>query len=99
MPTPLRDLAAERRRKAIDTLSTVGAGVSGVGLGALLPGAPQGLAIALLIVGLAVHLGGMVAKHRLEGVRPSAWWETALYWGCWALICGLAIVFLGRWLL
>lgn len=98
MPPPPPDLAAARRLKAIDTLSTVGAGVAGTGLGALLAESFAAAAPALLGVGLAAHLGGMIAKHRMDADRPPAWWETGLYWGCWALIGGLGAWLLWRWL-
>lgn len=89
---------AARRLKAIDTLSTVGAGMAGIGLGALFPTPLQGAALALLVVGLAAHLGGMTAKHRRDADRPAAWWEIGLYWGCWALIGALGAGLLWRWL-
>ena len=97
LPPPL-DLAAARRLKAIDTLSTVGAGMAGIGLGALFADAFAPVAAALLGIGLAAHLGGIVAKHRVDADRRPAWWETGLYWGCWALIAILGAWLLWRWL-
>ena len=91
------DLAAVRRGKAMDALSTVGAGLAGVGLGTLFAESLRPGALALLVLGLAAHLGGMVAKHQLEANRPAAWWETYLYWGCWALIGALAAYLIWRW--
>ncbi|HMO41921.1 MAG TPA: hypothetical protein PKB04_01055 [Phenylobacterium sp.] len=98
MRPPRSELAAARRLKAIDTLSTTGAGLAGIGLGALFPAPSQGAAIALLAVGLAAHLGGMTARHRRDADRPAAWWEMGLYWGCWALIGVLGAWLLWRWL-
>lgn len=96
MPPP--DLAAAIRAKAMDTLSTVGAGVAGIGLGALLAEALQVTAPALLVVGLAAHLVSMMGRRRLDVVRPAAWWETVLYWGCWALIAALGAWLVWRWI-
>lgn len=95
---PPSDLVAARRVKAIHTLSTVGAGVAGIGLGALFAEALQAAAPALLIVGLAAHLVGMTGRRRLDAARPAAWWETGLYWGCWALIAALGAWLAWRWI-
>lgn len=98
MLPPPPDLAATRRLKAIDALSTVGAGVAGIGLGALFAESLATAGAALVGVGLAAHLGGTVAKHRLDAERPPAWWESGLHWGCWALIAVLGAWLLWRWL-
>lgn len=98
MPPSQAELDATRRLKAIDTLSTVGAGVAGIGIGVLLPASVQGAALVLSGVGLAAHVGGMIAKHRGDADGPAAWWEAGLYWGCWALIGVLGAWLLWRWL-
>lgn len=86
------DPRLEQRRKAFDTLSTVGAGVAGIGLGAFLPAALKPMAGWLLAAGLAGHLWGMVGRHRMDRrQRDPAWWEGLLYWGCWAAIIGFGV--------
>lgn len=95
MPTP--DVAAARRAKAIDALSTVGAGVAGIGLGALFAEGIRSGAPALLIVGLAAHLAGMIGRRRMDAAHPAAWWEISLSWGCWGLIGALAAYLVWRW--
>ena len=73
------------RLKSAELLSTTGALVLGVGLGAALSTYIGSVAVLLLVAGIASHGFGMLQKHRLEakqGYAP-AWWEAALYWGCW----------------
>ncbi|MDP3801800.1 hypothetical protein [Brevundimonas sp.] len=52
---------------------------------------------ALLIVGLAAHLGGMMGRRRLDAGCPAAWWKISLNWGCWGLIGALAAYLVWRW--
>ena len=86
------DSRVEQRRKAFDTLSAVGAGVAGIGLGVFLPATLKPMAGWLLATGLAAHLWGMVGRHRMDRQdREPAWWETVLYWGCWAAILGFGL--------
>ena len=86
------DSRLEQRRKAFDTLSTVGAGVAGIGLGVFLPATLKPMAGWLLAAGLAAHLGGMVGRHRMDRrQRDPARWEAVLYWGCWAAILGFGL--------
>lgn len=95
--TPLPDQRQAQRRKAFDTLSTVGAGVAGIGLGLLLPAPLKPIAGWLLAVGLAAHVWGMFGGHRLDRQqRDPAWWESLLYWGCWAAIIGFGLYALWR---
>ena len=69
-------------------LSTVGAGVAGIGLGVVLAGAINRLGVPLLVIGLVAHLVGMVGNWRIEmaGDYHPAAWERLAYWGCWLLI-------------
>ena len=72
------DEAQERRRRALNMLSSIGA--------ALARAAPF-----ILAVGLIAHLYGMVGSRRLlgeTGLAP-ALWEQAGYWVCWILIAGV----------
>ncbi|MBA4804235.1 MAG: hypothetical protein H2038_06265 [Brevundimonas sp.] len=90
MAKPAPDVALARRAKALDTLSVVGAAPAGLGLGALAAGVLKTAAAQPFAVGLFAHLGAMTARRRLDADRPAAWWEEALYWGCWAAILPLA---------
>ena len=77
---------------AATLLSSLGAGVAGIGLGAFSASPLAGIALPILIVGLAAHLIGIAAarRHRaVKGYRPLPW-EQALYWGCRAAIAGVA---------
>jgi len=85
---PLRALAP------LNTFSALGAGIAGVGLGALLASPLRGLAWPLLLGGTGVHLFAMVGRRRVlvgQGRRPPAW-EQAGYWLCWAIIAAAAVV-------
>ena len=87
--------ATDHARNAALTLSTVGALVLGVGLGALMDSAVRPLAWPLAGIGLVAHLSGMVGNRRAlrdEG-HVFAAWETWSYWICWGLIVlGVAAV-------
>jgi hypothetical protein len=82
------------RLESADLLSSTGALVLGIGLGALLAAYIGRAALPVLVVGIISHGWGMLQKHRLEsggGYRP-AWWETTLYWGCWAALAALLLL-------
>jgi len=83
---------AERPQNAANLLSTVGAGVAGLGGGILLSAALDRLGWWLLGLGAAVHFAAMLGKRRLQdrrGYSPAAW-EQAGYWLCWAALGILA---------
>lgn len=77
--------------KAAELASGIGAIVLGAGLALLAPEALQRWATPILLVGAVVHGAGMTLKHRLAGSRRQPlWWETFLFWLCWAWLAGLA---------
>ena len=82
------------RLKSADLLSSTGALVLGVGLGALLSGYVGRAAVPILVAGVVSHGWGMLYKHRLEQDEDHApaWWETALYWVCWAALALLVVL-------
>jgi len=78
----------ERGRAALMILSTSGAAVAGVGVGALFSRALLPLAWVMVVVGLVAHLLAMVGLRRrlsLVGYRPPLW-QQFTYWLCWAAI-------------
>lgn len=85
---------AERKRNAALLLSTTGAAVAGAGLGALLHEMLRPIALAIVAVGLAAHLVGMVGSRRVQQQAGYGYarWEIAAYWLCWALILILLAV-------
>jgi hypothetical protein len=82
------------RLKSAELLSSTGALVLGVGLGAALSTYIGSIAIPLLVAGIAAHGWGMLQKHRLEAKEDytPAWWETGLYWVCWAALAVLLLL-------
>jgi hypothetical protein len=85
-------VALERRRNAAVLLSSVGAGLAGIGLGMMVGSSLIGLKWVILGVGIAVHLAGMVGRRRLQRDQgyQLARWEQAGYWLCWASTAALA---------
>lgn len=84
---------AQQRRNASLLLSTTGAAVAGIGLGALLGQMLRPIAVAVLVVGILAHLVGMFGNRRAQlstGYR-FRWWEVGAYWLCWALIAAVGI--------
>ena len=85
--------AEERRRRALNMMSSIGAALAGIGVGIYLA-SPLALAAPLILaVGLIAHLYGMVGTRRMLGessVAP-ALWEQAGYWVCWILIAGVLV--------
>jgi hypothetical protein len=91
-------MQASRRQRFAELSSAVGAGVLGVGLGALLASPLRGLAIPILVAGLVLHSWGMTDKHQLENARGEARprWSTALYWVCWLALGVLLVATIAR---
>lgn len=67
--------------------STIGAGVLGFGLGALLAGFVQQYAFWIIAFGIVLHSWGMYRMHTgKENI-----FSKILYWLCWAILAGLVI--------
>lgn len=81
--------AIVQRQKLAQLTSSIGAGVLGVGIGALAASPLRGLEVIVIVVGLVLHLWGMVDNHRAERGTPQPAWATATYWLCWV---GLAVL-------
>jgi hypothetical protein len=85
--------AMTSREKWAQTTSSLGAGILGLGLGALLHAYLGRSGLALAALGALMHAWGMWDMRRLEtaagAARPA--WSTALYWICWLFLAGLAI--------
>ena len=82
---------ADQHRNAALLLSVTGAAVAGIGAGGLLGEALRPIAAAILIVGIAAHLVGMIGSRRaqLSTGYQFKWWEVGAYWLCWALIAAI----------
>jgi hypothetical protein len=77
--------------KSAELASGLGAIVLGAGLASLAPQLFQAHALTLLITGLVIHGAGMTLKYRLENRQGlPIWWESALFWLCWACLAVLA---------
>lgn len=66
-------------------LCIVGAFTFGLGVGALDANALAGLALALILVGCATHLTGMILNTRRQNEPTHAFtrWESIFYWSSW----------------
>jgi hypothetical protein len=88
-----------QNRNSAALLSTVGAGLAGVGGGVLLAANLRPLAWWILGIGVLVHVAGMIGKRRLErqeAYEPAAW-ERMAYWLCWAAVAALAVYAVIMW--
>lgn len=79
------------RQKRAEFAGSAGAGVLGVGLGALFVHWAAPFGVVLLVLGGLLHGWGMVEKHRLEAGATLPAWSKALYWVCWVLLAVLMI--------
>ena len=89
----------ERRARFAELMSSLGAGVLGIGIGVLATDYLKKFGLLILGAGLLVHAWGMTEKHRLENRNgaPRVLWSTLLYWICWlGLLVLAAYVFLYR---
>jgi len=78
----------ERQRRALTMLSSVGAALAGVGVGAYLAEQLSPAAPIIFAIGLAAHLFGMIGTRRVVSASryAPAEWEQVGYWLCWALV-------------
>lgn len=92
------DVDRRARLKRAELAGGVGAGTLGMGLGVLLASYLGGVGALLVLAGAALHASGMWDKHRIErsAREQPLWWETFLYWVCWALLAGLFVFVLVR---
>jgi hypothetical protein len=74
--------------KRAELASGLGAFVLGTGIGGLAAPLLGRAAVAVLLLGLAVHAWGMYDKDRLErgSEAGSVRFAAALYWSCWILL-------------
>ncbi len=77
------------KAKLEELASTVGAGILGFGLGALLSNYIQQYAFGIILIGLIMHGWGMYTTHHQNKKEIS--WINLLYWFCWIIIIGLAV--------
>ena len=93
-------MCPHERLRLAELTSTLGALVSGVGLGAIVGDRLGRLATVVLVIGIAIHGIGMLDKYRFghrSGVHTSSWWRT-LYWTCWWLVGTVALIVAARML-
>lgn len=78
--------------KRADLLSSIGAGVIGVGIGVMLANILAGYTLPILLLGLISHSLGMFQKHRLEqGRYVHIVWIESVYWLCWLALAVLLV--------
>ena len=83
--------AHAKRIKLAELMSSLGAGILGIGIGIFIASYANGLGLPVLVIGFVLHAWGMTEKHRMEKntAAPAIWWSTALYWICWVGLLGL----------
>ena len=86
------------RLKQAELMSSLGAGLLGFGLGAMLAPLVADLALFVLVAGALMHGWGMYDKHANERAlgQPETLWMKALYWLCWLILAGLAAMLITR---
>lgn len=97
-PTPTGEGARRLAWNRGSLLSSVGAGLAGIGLGTIWPQLLAGIGGLLLGLGFVIHVAGMFAKRRAERsdrYEPKPW-EKITYWSCWIAILGLMTFLLLR---
>ncbi|MFN3727541.1 MAG: hypothetical protein ACK4SZ_14695 [Allosphingosinicella sp.] len=94
MKQPEPAVASNSRLKRAELASSFGAGLLGFGLGAMAAPYIADLALYVVVTGALMHGWGMYDKHVTERDlgRPEAVWMKALYWSCWLILAGLAVV-------
>ena len=80
------------RMKRVELLVSVGAGVLGVGLGAVFASIFGSIGAALIVLGVTMHGTGMWQRHQLDLTTNAALptWTSVLYGGCWLALAVLA---------
>lgn len=88
-----RRTRAGREQSEARLLSTGGALIAGVGAGLLFPDVSYFIGAFVLVAGIAAHLVGMMANHKLEQAAGyvQAPLERIAYWLCWVAI-GAALI-------
>ncbi len=90
------------KTKVAEIASTLGAGILGFGMGALLGDYIQQYSFWIILIGLIMHGWGMYKTHQnkkesghensISQIKLSEFsWINLLYWLCWVIIVGLAI--------
>jgi hypothetical protein len=75
-------------------VALVGAGILGIGIGALAAARLGTAAVPVLLAGCFTLAWSMVQKQRVEVLSTGApaLWERALYWACWVAIATVAAI-------
>lgn len=86
------------RLKQAELMSSLGAGLLGFGLGAMVAPFVADLALLVLVAGVLMHGWGMYNKHANERTlgQPQTLWMKALYWSCWLFLAVLAAIVIIR---
>ena len=88
-----RDDENVRRLRLAELVSSLGAGILGLGIGILAASYLTGLGPAIVGAGLLLHAWGMADRHRMEAKQgaPRIWWSTLMYWLCWLSLVALVV--------
>lgn len=82
-----------RRLRLAELVSSLGAGILGLGIGIWAASYLTGLGPAIVGTGFLLHAWGMADRHRIEAKQgaPRIWWSTLMYWLCWLSLVGLVV--------
>ena len=91
--------ALQDRLRWAELNSSIGAGVLGIGLGVITAGALRPIAVPIVVVGGALHVWGMLDRHRIQArAQEQPLWSRLAYWLCWGALVMLAgYLILARW--
>ena len=85
------DDGSARRLRLATLVSSLGAGILGLGIGVWAASYLTGLGPPIVGAGFLLHAWGMADRHRMEAKQgtPRIWWSTLMYWLCWLSLVGL----------
>ena len=80
-------------------ISSLGIGLFGVGLGAIVAPCIAETAALIALLGLTVHLVALIrsVRHRRPGISDQQLWLTAIYLSCWTILIVLTLRLFKVW--
>ena len=79
-------------------VSVIGAGILCFGLGVLLSNFYLKFALPIILIGIVMHSIGMYIVHKNKHDKNLVL-SDVLYWVCWIILFGIALIFIWRYFL